>query len=96
MIGTAVGAVAIVVLTACFPQQRVGFLVGLALWGGFCHGGRIRSCRRSRKNGEALFSGRGLGDPPKLVTANSCCLHAGAGKSIAGTAASPPLSARAP
>jgi uncharacterized membrane protein YccC len=32
MIGTAVGAVAIVVLTACFPQQRIGFLVGLALW----------------------------------------------------------------
>ena len=23
-------------LTACFPQNRVGFLVGLALWGAFC------------------------------------------------------------
>jgi len=33
MIGTMVGAVAIVVLTACFPQQRAPFLVGLALWG---------------------------------------------------------------
>ena len=33
MIGTVVGAVAIVALTACFPQQRVGFLLGLALWG---------------------------------------------------------------
>src|SRR3954465_10255583 len=33
MIGTIVGAVAIVVLTACFPQQRAPFLVGLALWG---------------------------------------------------------------
>ena len=33
MIGTIVGAVAIVVLTAYFPQQRAPFLVGLALWG---------------------------------------------------------------
>ena len=33
MIGTLVGAVAIVALTACFPQNRTGFLVGLALWG---------------------------------------------------------------
>jgi Fusaric acid resistance protein family len=32
MIGTVVGAVAIVVLTACFPQERAAFLVGLALW----------------------------------------------------------------
>ncbi|MBV8094119.1 MAG: FUSC family protein, partial [Acetobacteraceae bacterium] len=36
MIGTVVGAVAIVVLTACFPQNRVGFLAGLALWGAGC------------------------------------------------------------
>ena len=36
MIGTLVGAAAIVVLTACFPQDRAGFLVGLALWGGAC------------------------------------------------------------
>src|SRR6202011_3245916 len=28
-----VGAVAIVMLTACFPQNRAGFLIGLALWG---------------------------------------------------------------
>src|SRR5438128_5118445 len=33
MIGTVVGAVAIVVLTACFPQDRAPFLVGLAVWG---------------------------------------------------------------
>jgi uncharacterized membrane protein YccC len=33
MIGTVVGGVAIVVLTACFPQDRVAFLLGLALWG---------------------------------------------------------------
>jgi uncharacterized membrane protein YccC len=31
-----VGATAIVVLTACFPQDRLGFLLGLALWGGAC------------------------------------------------------------
>ena len=36
MIGTVVGAVAIVVLTACFPQDRFGFLVSLALWVGVC------------------------------------------------------------
>jgi uncharacterized membrane protein YccC len=36
MIGTVVGAVVIVVLTAVFPQNRFGFLVGLALWGGGC------------------------------------------------------------
>src|ERR1700680_1910895 len=36
MIGTAVGAVAIVMLTACFPQERIGFLLGLALWGAAC------------------------------------------------------------
>jgi uncharacterized membrane protein YccC len=36
LVGTMIGAVAIVVLTACFPQQRVGFLLGLALWGAAC------------------------------------------------------------
>ena len=36
VVGTAVGAVAIVFLTACFPQDRVGFLLGLALWGAVC------------------------------------------------------------
>src|SRR5512132_3264885 len=36
MIGTVVGAVAIVALTACFPQDRSLFLVGLALWGAAC------------------------------------------------------------
>jgi uncharacterized membrane protein YccC len=36
MIGTVVGAVAIVVLTACFPQSRIGFLMGLAAWGAAC------------------------------------------------------------
>jgi uncharacterized membrane protein YccC len=34
MIGTVVGAVAIVVLTGCFPQDRVAFLGILALWCG--------------------------------------------------------------
>src|SRR5436190_7396696 len=36
MIGTPVGAVAIVVLTACFPQDSCLFLVSLALWGSAC------------------------------------------------------------
>jgi uncharacterized membrane protein YccC len=36
MIGTLVGAVAIVVLTAWFPQARAPFLVALALWAAAC------------------------------------------------------------
>src|SRR5262245_6252754 len=36
MIGTLVGAIAIIVLTACFPQDRAAFLIGLALWGAAC------------------------------------------------------------
>jgi uncharacterized membrane protein YccC len=36
MVGTAVGAIAIVVLTGCFPQNRVAFLGLLALWCGIC------------------------------------------------------------
>src|SRR6266478_7050405 len=36
MIGTVIGAVAIVVLTACFPQDRGPFLIALALWGAGC------------------------------------------------------------
>jgi uncharacterized membrane protein YccC len=36
MVGTVVGAVAIVVMTACFPQDRAAFLVSLALWGAAC------------------------------------------------------------
>jgi uncharacterized membrane protein YccC len=35
-IGTLVGGVAIVVLTAAFAQNRSGMLIGLALWGGLC------------------------------------------------------------
>src|SRR6201991_322471 len=36
MIGTVVGAAMIVALTACFPQDRVAFLVLLAVWCGLC------------------------------------------------------------
>jgi len=36
LIGTLVGALAIVALTSCFPQGRAPFLVGLALWGAAC------------------------------------------------------------
>jgi uncharacterized membrane protein YccC len=38
MIGTMVGAIVVVLLTACFPQDRLLFLTGLALWGGLCAG----------------------------------------------------------
>jgi uncharacterized membrane protein YccC len=36
MVGTIVGAVTIVVLSAAFPQSRALFLLGLALWGAAC------------------------------------------------------------
>src|SRR5262245_55562306 len=36
MIGTVAGAVVIVVLTACFPQDRIAYLGLLAVWGGLC------------------------------------------------------------
>jgi uncharacterized membrane protein YccC len=36
LIGTVVGAVAIVVMTASFPQDRAAFFVSLALWGAAC------------------------------------------------------------
>src|SRR5271169_2813054 len=36
MIGTVIGATMIVILTACFPQDRISFLGLLALWGGIC------------------------------------------------------------
>jgi uncharacterized membrane protein YccC len=36
MIGTLEDAVAIVELTTLFPQNRFGFLAGLALWGAAC------------------------------------------------------------
>ena len=36
MIGTVTGATMIVVLTACFPQDRIAFLVLLAFWCGLC------------------------------------------------------------
>src|SRR5215470_18042466 len=36
MIGTVVGATKIVVLTACFPQDRIAYLGLLALWCSIC------------------------------------------------------------
>jgi uncharacterized membrane protein YccC len=36
MIGTVIGATAIVVLTGCFPQNRVAFLLLLAVWCSLC------------------------------------------------------------
>ncbi len=36
MVGTVVGATATVLLTGLFPQNRVGFLVGMALWTAAC------------------------------------------------------------
>lgn len=36
LLGTLVGAVVSVVMTACFPQDRILFLLSLALWGALC------------------------------------------------------------
>ncbi|HLZ66246.1 MAG TPA: FUSC family protein [Aliidongia sp.] len=36
LFGTIVGAAFAVVLAACFPQSRLGFMAGLAIWGGAC------------------------------------------------------------
>jgi uncharacterized membrane protein YccC len=36
MIGTVIGGAAVLILTACFPQDRVMFLIALALWGAAC------------------------------------------------------------
>ena len=36
LIGTVVGAIAIVVMTGCFPQNRAAFLLTLAAWGAGC------------------------------------------------------------
>jgi uncharacterized membrane protein YccC len=36
LIGTVIGAIAAVLLSACFPNSRAGFLLGLAFWGGIC------------------------------------------------------------
>jgi uncharacterized membrane protein YccC len=36
VVGTIIGAIVIVGLTAAFPQSRVGFLLALALWGALC------------------------------------------------------------
>jgi hypothetical protein len=36
MVGSVMGAIFIVVLSAAFPQDRAPFLLGLALWGGAC------------------------------------------------------------
>src|SRR3954466_6418827 len=36
MVGTVVGGISVVVLTACVPQDRIAFLGFLALWGGVC------------------------------------------------------------
>src|SRR6478672_310311 len=33
LVGTFAGGVAIIMLTACFPQDRTVFLISLALWG---------------------------------------------------------------
>jgi uncharacterized membrane protein YccC len=55
MICTLVGAAAIVMLTACFSQNRLGFLVGLAPWGAAC--ALVATLLRSFANYAAALAG---------------------------------------
>jgi uncharacterized membrane protein YccC len=55
MIGTLIGAVMIVVMTAAFPQSRTGFLITLALWLGVC--GFMASILRNFAGYAAALSG---------------------------------------
>jgi uncharacterized membrane protein YccC len=59
MLGTVVGGVAIVALAACFPQNRGGFLLGLALWGALC-GFVSMALRNSASYGAALAGFTGV------------------------------------
>src|SRR5260370_28383037 len=59
MLGTVVGGVAIVILAACFPQDRAGFLIGLALWGAAC-GFVSTILRNSASYGAALAGFTGV------------------------------------
>jgi hypothetical protein len=64
IIGTFVGAVVIVILTAWFPQARAPFLVALALWGATCalvgvlRGGAGRLHGRDHRSRRARGDGR--------------------------------------
>src|SRR3954462_6819309 len=55
MIGTIIGAVVSVLITAAFPQSRAGFLIALTLWGALC--GFIASLLRSFAAYAASLSG---------------------------------------
>src|SRR5260221_7830632 len=68
MIGTVVGAAAIVVLTACFPQSRIGFLMGLAAWGAAC-GFVATILRNFASYGAALAGFTGVVIPSDLIGA---------------------------
>jgi uncharacterized membrane protein YccC len=55
MIGTLIGATALVLMTAAFPQSRIGFLVTLALWIGAC--GFVAAILRNFAGYAAALSG---------------------------------------
>ena len=55
MVGTAIGAVAAVVITACFPQDRVLYLLTLAAWGAVC--GFVASLLRNFASYAAALAG---------------------------------------
>ncbi len=55
MVGTIIGAVAIVIITALFPQSRFGFLVSLALWGAVC--GFVATILRNNASYAAALAG---------------------------------------
>ncbi|HUB44376.1 MAG TPA: FUSC family protein [Acetobacteraceae bacterium] len=55
MVGTVIGGVAAVVITAGFPQSRVGFLLALAAWGAVC--GFVASLLRNFASYAAALAG---------------------------------------
>ena len=74
MVGTVVGATATVVLSGIFPQDRVGFLVGMALWMAACSFGntltRNFSAYAFALSGYtlAIIAGDSISDPDQTFT----------------------------
>jgi uncharacterized membrane protein YccC len=54
-VGTFAGATAVVLLAALFPQDRIGFFLGLAVWGGGC--GFLATALRDQASYAAALAG---------------------------------------
>jgi uncharacterized membrane protein YccC len=76
MIGTVVGATMIVVLTACFPQDRIAFLMLLALWCGLC------AFAATAFRNFASYSAALAGYTAAIIAANNLGATGGAGPDV--------------